>query len=357
MSPTTTRSNQNTPTKSALRATPKATVVEESSPKVTPRKAPHCHKCQKPMRGHPKGACSSRDSPTAEHIINSINSLDITKGPQDAEDEDVVPVTHKKTRSTGRRSLTPRTLPAEEDTEPEDTKAVIRERRRSERAAKQAIPRAESLGSLDSNSVELLKHLLPEEEPEKEKKVVHWKDEATSSHGSTSTNGRVKMERAIMPCSLDPPSPWSSFSSVVASQDDHDVASSASSEGLLDSHSRAAGKPPKPLQRSMSMEERHQFLKRLEGLSSAQAYMIPEADSDDLQAPKGLFTKSLPAGVAHPGQNILIVGKDEKDTQDLYERLKEEQATSGSRRRSGGLTMAAGGVVVGAVATFAGLAY
>ncbi|KAF9266246.1 hypothetical protein L218DRAFT_1075222 [Marasmius fiardii PR-910] len=358
---TRTSSNQNTPTKSPQRVS-QVTPVAESSPKVTPRKAPHCQKCQKPMRGHPKGVCitssSARDSPIAEGIIDSINLLDLSKGPQDDED---VPVTPNKPRkSRGRRSLTPRTLPADEDTKPEDMKAVIRERRRSERAAKQAISRAETLSSLDSDSVELLKHLVPEDESEEEKvkKVVHWKDELTSSHGSASTNGRVKLERVIMPCSLYPPSPSSSVSTVAASldtasEDGQSVVSTASSQSALDSRPHANGRP---LERTMSMEERHQFLKRLEGLSSAQAYLISEEDSGDLQAPKGLFTKTLSAGVAHPGQNILIVGKDEKDIQNLYERLQEEQATPAPRRRSGGLTMAAGGVVVGAVAAFAGLA-
>ncbi|KAJ8087045.1 hypothetical protein PM082_005870 [Marasmius tenuissimus] len=363
MAPTTrTLSNTSTPTKTPTKAS-KAATEDGGTPKVTPRKTPHCHTCGQPMRGHTrKGGCpTNSDSPSnAEKrvdssMLDSFQSLDIA---EHAEDE--TPTTPRKAgrKSAGRRSLTPRKV--QDEGEPEDTKAVIRERRKSERAARQTVSHAESLASLDSYSAELVANLLQAEDssdnelPEGTQKTVHWDEGIAASNSSNGTERKVKKERIAMPCSFNPPSPFSSFAE-----------SSASSRGSIGSARPSNGNASadvvrgekKPLDRTMSMEARALYLDKLEGKATAQFFMVPDAEVADFQdqVPKGLFIRTLPAGAENPGHNIIVIGRNEGDVEKLYQSLKKDGEPT--RRRSSGFGMAASGAVVGAVATFAGLAY
>ncbi|KAK1224506.1 hypothetical protein PQX77_012585 [Marasmius sp. AFHP31] len=364
MAPTTrTLSNTSTPTKTPTKPS-KAATEDGGTPKVTPRKIPHCHTCGQPMRGHTrKGGCpTSSDSPTnAEKrvdnsMLDSFQSLDIAEHAE----EDDAPTTPRKAgrKSAGRRSLTPREL--QDGGEPEDTKAVIRERRKSERAARQTVSHAESLASLDSYSAELVANLLQAEDssdnelPGGTQKTVHWDEGIPASNSSNGTERKVKKERIPMPCSFNPPSPYSSFAESSAGSRSS-IGSARLGNGATSSD--VGRGETKPLDRTMSMEARALYLDKLEGKATAQFFMVSDAEVADVQdqVPKGLFIRTLPAGAGNPGQNIIVVGRNEGDVEKLYQSLKKDGEPT--RRRSSGFGMAASGAVVGAVATFAGLAY
>jgi hypothetical protein len=131
----------------------------------------------------------------------------------------------------------------------------------------------------------------------------------------------------------------------------------------------------------MSAEARELFLLRLDTTStapSATVYVLPKADIPALEhaAMKLGFhsrvvldhkenqTQKL-GGVGKGEENEndngwLILGRDERAVQELYEGVKlgkVDGGSTGNLRGTGRLSAAAGGMIVGAVATFTGLAY
>uniref|UniRef100_A0A0W0FTU2 Uncharacterized protein n=1 Tax=Moniliophthora roreri TaxID=221103 RepID=A0A0W0FTU2_MONRR len=396
MAPTTRpNSKLNTPVKNSTPAKDSSSTEGERTPTPS-RKVPRCSKCQRPRAGHPRSGCPFTDNNTTDddtatpvtNVTETLRSMIISKSDvlgasddqeTDADELDIVLAARPKARrSTSRRSLTGRPAPAE-DFEIEDTKAVIRERRRSERAARKSPPKPVDLASLDSTSAELVsKLLIPRaegtgEEAEKEaegqqklEKSVHWEDRA-GNDGEGSSNGKRKDKkpRISMPCSFHDPSPYSSTASLQTEgatapiDDKAAVIASISSQGSVTSVGSDLTPTAKPLSCTMSMEERHSFLEKLRQLSNVQVYVLNSADVNDIRPPKGLYTRLIPADDAHPEENILIVGKDEKETEKRYQMMKNEREASlrKDKRGSGGLKAATGGALVGAVAAFAGLAY
>ncbi|KAL0580500.1 hypothetical protein V5O48_001487 [Marasmius crinis-equi] len=359
MAPTT-RASSNTPTPvTTPTKNTNADAEDAGTPKSTPRKTPHCHTCGQPMRGHTrKGGCpTSSESPIAAKraengIEDSFQSLEIAEPAQEvSDDEDVAPVTPRKStrKSPGRRSLEPRPVAEGFQFPFEKTKDAISERRRSERAAKESISHAESLDSVDSELASTRRLLNGRESPGL--KNVHWHDGFVGSNGSFGTKQKVKAEpkerTAIMPCSLDPPSPWSSF------------ASSGSQSRIVPVKvdDTALGQA-NTLGRTTSADARAMFLDDLQEKSTvrAQTSMVSDADLAQFQnqVPKGLFMKTFPAAKS-PGQNVVIVGGNEGEVESLYQSLKKDEGAG--RRRSSGFGVAAGGAVVGAAAAFVGLAY
>ncbi|KAE9404917.1 hypothetical protein BT96DRAFT_916579 [Gymnopus androsaceus JB14] len=313
------KSANNTPAKSAA--------VSELDTLVTPtRKAPHCTKCNRPRAGHPRSGCpfvadDENADTNSSNIADALGSLTITGGT-----EPKTPTQRKGRRSLG---VTTPSVPVEF----EDMKKVLRERRRSEKTA--ALVPSQTLDSLPDSELEML--LIPGEkdgvgaddrQETNRKGEVHWKDRLEMlSTGGTITTKEIGKPRAVMPGTLI--TPWSSLASVP--DDQKPVISSSSSSASIPSTdtiisievvSPSSTSTPRPLARTMSMEERAGFMNHLEELSTAKAYMVSNADLAVLkeQTPKGF----------------------------IYE---EEEG------RSLNLSSAAGGVIVGAVATFTGLAF
>ncbi|KAK7049763.1 hypothetical protein VNI00_005794 [Paramarasmius palmivorus] len=375
---------ENTPVKASK------LVAGEETPSPS-RKAPRCSKCQRPRAGHPRSGCPFVDDETNEdttpvsNVTETLKSMVISRSDitgttnrtetDTSDDSDIIPANRSKARrSTGRRSLTARPAP-EEDFEIEDTKAVIRERRRSERAARTSLSKPDDLASLDSASAEVVKNLLIPNlgdtddetvEGQKPGKTVHWDrslgEEQISSNGKTT---KEKKLRIPMPCSFHDPSPYSSTASLrledasTAIDDKSAVAVSVSSQGSTTSVDSDSTPKARALSRTMSMEERQSFLDQLNRLVTVQQYQLSNADAKDIRPPKGLYTRLIPADEAHPEENILIVGQDETEVEKVYQTRKNEREANlrKDRRGSGGFRAVAGGALVGAVATFTGLAY
>ncbi|KAJ3814021.1 hypothetical protein F5876DRAFT_62673 [Lentinula aff. lateritia] len=349
------RSANNTPVKG------QDTFASEIDTLATPtRKVPHCSKCKRPRAGHPRSGCPFV-TPTDENGSDrSSTNLSDALGSITLDGQETPP---RKTpaRRAGRRSLGP--APPSVPVEFEDTKQVIRERRRSEKAT--ALAHSQTLQSLSDSDLEAL--LLPagrdvsdDEKGGETEEEDHWKDriEMLSAGGDIPT-------RAIMPGTLVTPSPWSSFASI-PEENKHGIvqtsspsnASSSSTETIsVEIVSPSSATAPRPLARTMSMEERAGFIAHLEELSSAKAYVLSRADLTELRgrAPKGLYTRFLMDEEA--GRNVLVVGRDELDTERLYQTLDAEKQQTMYATRGVSMKSAAGGAVFGAVATFTGLAF
>ncbi|KAJ3854926.1 hypothetical protein EV368DRAFT_35801 [Lentinula lateritia] len=327
------RSANNTPVKG------QDTFASEIDTLATPtRKVPHCSKCKRPRAGHPRSGCpfvtptdengSDRSSTNLSDALGSI-TLDGQETP-------------------------PRKTPA---------RRAGRQRRRSEKAT--ALAHSQTLQSLSDSDLEAL--LLPagrdvsdDEKGGETEEEDHWNDriEMLSAGGNIPT-------RAIMPGTLVTPSPWSSFASIPEENKHGIVQTSSPSNASFSSTetisveivSPSSTTAPRPLARTMSMEERAGFIAHLEELSSAKAYVLSRADLTELRgrAPKGLYTRFLMDEEA--GRNVLVVGRDELDTERLYQTLDAEKQQTMYATRGVSMKSAAGGAVVGAVATFTGLAF
>ncbi|KAE9407267.1 hypothetical protein BT96DRAFT_933597 [Gymnopus androsaceus JB14] len=248
----------------------------------------------------------------------------------------------------GRRSLgvTTPSVPVEF----EDMKKVLRGRRRSEKTA--AFARSQTLDSLPDSELEML--LIPGENDgltaddgqETSRKGVHWTDRLEMLLGK---------RREVLPGTLA--TPWSSSDSVPDDQRPGITSSSSnastqstdkiSSTEVVSPSSISAPRPPA---RTMSMEQRAGYMNHLEELSTAKAYMVSNADLAVLkeQPPKGLYTKIL---TDDDGRNVVVVGRDEESTEELYQTFNAEKKRAGNPNLS-----SAAGTVVGAVATFTALA-
>ncbi|KAJ3797540.1 hypothetical protein GGU11DRAFT_64637 [Lentinula aff. detonsa] len=313
------------------------------------RKIPHCSKCNRPRAGHPRSGCPFI-TPTNE-IASDRSRINLTDamGSMTIDGEETAPVT--PARRKGRRSLD--SVPPSVPVEFEDMKQILRERRRSEKAA--ALAPTQTLESLTDSDLEAL--LLPGDKDvsddgkgdsgevgEEERKIVHWKDriEMLSTGGTRTT-------RAIMPDSKE---------GITDIMDSQSTSTSSSTETIsVEVVSPSSTSAPHPLARTMSMEERAGFMANLEELSSAKAYVLNRVDLAALknQTPKGLYTRYL-MDESNAGHDVVIVGRDEVDTERLYHTLDADRQRAKYAKRGVDIKSAASGAVVGAVATFTGLA-
>ncbi|KAF5392974.1 hypothetical protein D9757_001140 [Collybiopsis confluens] len=388
MAPSTrSQSANNTPVKSL-----DPIVAKNDSPASSSPHTRRCTKCNRPRFGHPRSGCpfvSSDAGENSTHFTTALGSMTIsTRGGDDDDDneDDIPPET--PVRRKGRRSLGPVSPSLPADFKPEDTKQVIRARRKSERDAA-ALTLNQSLPSLTESEMAAL--LFPYDNDVSEdgrggggredveaNKGVHWKEriELLSVGGTISTR-EFEKGRAKMPGTLV--TPWSSFNASLTGDDRKmDLfgadglsrpsysSSSTSSTSTATSGGRdntisvevvspSSSTGSRPLARSMSMEERAGFIEHLEAISTAKAYVITDADAVQLQGwtPRGLHSKILKVGDGSQGENVLVVGRDKEKTESLFRELN-----AGKQKAQGvGMKTAMGGAVIGAVATWTGLAF
>lgn len=255
----------------------------------------------------------------------------------------------------------------------EDTQAAIRSRRKS---ALPDLGPSQSLQSVSTTTGEILDKLtfLPddsEDEPqdgdepaakELKEKVVRWQDTLATTHAAAKGKGKG---RASMPGTLMTPSPYSSMN-INETQDtkpsDRLTQEAVTSLSSTDSQSTAV--PLTGLVRTMSMEERSHFVDFITNTpEAAQAYRLPKADIPAIKksaAVSGYF--ALTVDIVNDSQGgeleegYLVLGKDDRAVRRLMQSVYyDELKKSGGGKSS--LKAAAGGAVVGAVATFTGLAF
>lgn len=277
----------------------------EITPTKSPRKTPHCAKCQRPRAGHPRQGCPYTPSP---NFRAQQNHLDIT---------------------ASIRSL-------------EISPTKLGERRRR--------PPAEmSLASLSTESSDILNRLF---EPENTRNPLSFLDKnVDASHSPAShrnPNSSTKplfKEGRIMPGTLITPQP--SFSTEIPPTQEimHSDSDFDSKTSVV-----AAAAPPA---RDMSMEERTAFLDGLTELSRAPPATVYAIHAQELPhisesaTRLGFHTRTMLSESAEEG--LLILGRDSAAVENLVSKLSRDSQQSGIRAM-------AGGAVAGAVATFTGLA-
>ena len=302
-----------------LRSTTSTTTVRgrsdmEITPTKSPRRTPHCSKCQRPRAGHPRQGCPYSPSPNSRA---QKTHLDITAS------LDTLEISPSKTKLGERR----RRLPATEM----------------------------SLASLSTESSDILNRLF---EPENTRNPLSSLDKnVDASHSpafhrnpSSSTKPLFK-EGRTMPGTLITPQP--SFSMEIPSTQEI-----PHFDGEFDNKTSVVSRPHSPaaappLARCMSMEERTTFLDGLAELSRAPPATVYAIHVQELPhiaesaTRLGFHTGTMLSESAEEG--LLILGRDSVAVENLLSKLSRDPQKCGIRAM-------AGGAVAGAVATFTGLA-
>jgi hypothetical protein len=281
--------------------------------------------------------------------------------------------------------LSPAPIDSKED------KAFIRNRRRLS-AQPELVP-SESLMSLSTNSSEIVARLLQpgmfddtDEDDNlgdkgKISKVVRWQETIATSSSSPNTLLKLKTPaRSPMPGSLFPPTPESSFASartidveeisVVIRQSNIAFANPSVSDDASAHSTSTIEQRPLPLARSMSVSQREMFMSKLNTEAKATLCVFDKSDIAVMYA-KAVTLHKFVVQVMNDDKNdsqaLLIVGQDEEAVHALLRQVEAENRRAKPKLkevlnpkpegRSSNLGMAAGGVVVGAVGAWAGLAF
>lgn len=286
----------------------------ETTPTKSPRKTPHCGKCQRPRAGHPRQGCPYTPSPNSR----------VQKTPLDI------------TASMGSLEISP-------------TKTKHGERRRHPPATEM------SLASLSTESSDILNRLLERENTRNplsylDKNVDPSYSPAFHRNPSSSTKPLFK-EGRIMPGTLITPQPSFSTEMPPTHEMPYYDGDFDSKTSIISQPQSSASAPPVP--RCMSMEERTSFLDGLAELSRAppatvyaiHAHELPRIAESATRL--GFHTGTMLSESAEEG--LLILGRDSAAVEHLLSKLSRDSQKSGIRAM-------AGGAVAGAVATFTGLA-
>ncbi|KAG2073577.1 hypothetical protein BDR04DRAFT_1141130 [Suillus decipiens] len=353
-----------------------------STPGTSPRRTPHCKSCHRPRQGHPRSGCpyieptmSDQSSGATEDIVDELSSLRIVN----CNDE--------------RSSLSTET----------PTQSKNLKRRLSVRFA--LLP-AGSLASLSTTSSEIVEKLLQpgmmsnvsdgdDDDDDDDDDDGDDGDDGGGGGGGGDRNGQraiIKWKRTLispesppedtlqltsgagnepyatnhtssgtslsrrMPCTLRTPTPSLVSTEPLSSHPTSDSID-MNKTVFLDSDSESK---PNPLARTMSADERSLFLDNLtqsSGVAPAMLFSVPLIDLKAVQydAEKlGFSVRVLPNGSLQEHRWV-ILAKEGDAAKFLEQRLTEEEAKE--RKTKGNLGVAAGGALVGAVATFTGLAF
>ena len=268
-----------------------------------------------------------------------------------------------------------------------EVKAFIQNRHRT--SAQPELAPSNSLVSLSTNSSEIVARLLQpgifddtDEDNLRDNwmvsKVIRWQETTATSSASPNTTLKLKTPaHSPMPGSHFPPTPESSFASartsdveeipVVIRQSNIAFANPSVAD---DASTSTIEQRPLPLARSMSVSERETFMSKLNTEAKATLCVFDKTDIAAMYA-KAVTLHKYVVQVMNDDKNdsqaLLIVGQDEEAVHALLrqveaenkrakEKLKEVHNPK-SESRSSKLGMAAGGVVVGAVGAWAGLAF
>lgn len=259
----------------------------------------------------------------------------------------------------------------------EETKAFIRNRRRSTQPA--ALERSESLLSLSASSNEIVARLMQPgmfDDTEGEagskgpaSKIVRWQETIPATPLAANKAMKSKTPaRSPMPGTLIPPTPDSSFTSSHASTTKGEIISANLPEESASSDSSSTfTRRAQPLSRTMSAVERDIFITKLSDEAAATIYIVPKADVEVLVA-QATTLKFISHVIMNDDENdpqaLLILGRNERAVQALLQKVEKENdkaqhenGSLGRSHRGSTLKTAAGAAVIGAVGTWAGLAF
>ncbi|KIY52611.1 hypothetical protein FISHEDRAFT_55806 [Fistulina hepatica ATCC 64428] len=365
-----------------------------SSPATTPggrpRKKPQCQTCHLPMLGHPK-KCPEKVSLSFSTVnTSSVNAT-----------------THALTGAMSSMCLTP-------SQRNEEISALKPRRRGLGRFPAVIIPDSDSasvasLASLSSSSKELIAKLCApdatsdsdEEEDDTPAKLVCWRDQVKAATTENAQEGKTddaailtikkkRAPRASMPGSFVPRSAETSFQSTTSTETVRPrrsprhslpapsvLKASDTAPALVEVNESKAATPPaavaeapcstRALESKMSETERIIFVERLnESAARASLYTIPRADVAAVEAQareQGFHVCVIDEGsrAEDAADCLVVIGRDVAEAERMYRRIAMVQAaTQGAAtgdNKSVGIGKMAGAAAVGAVATFAGLAY
>ncbi|KAH9482303.1 hypothetical protein JR316_0004401 [Psilocybe cubensis] len=363
------RSVQNSPSVGSKNSALTVDDLESTTPSATPRKVPQCSKCKRPRAGHPRSGCPFTESPTrAQGAENRGNTLE--RHLSDALESMAI-------ASPGR---------ALERESEEEAKTFIRNRRRL--SAQPPVNQSDSLLSLSTSSSEIVARLLEpgifgdrDEESDAESgktaRIVRWQETIATP---SPVRDKSKGPRATMPGTLIPPTPASSFtsSSTPPTKEEEIISADLSyisdPSHLTTTESLSSHRPPnvvrqpQPLGRTMSAAERDIFVSKLSDGAAATIYIIPKADVADVVAKATSLKFSTAISMSddeNDPQALVILGRNESAVDELFKKIEKENrkaylsAKAKVAAGQGGSTLksAAGAAVIGAVTTWAGLAF
>ena len=290
------------------------------------------------MQGHRKSSCASPDSGDKEEDVLGIEEL---------------PMNLKALKIASPDFIRNRE---------EENKAFIRDRRR--KSAVPALVSSDTMLSLDTTSNEVVARLLQPgifddtrvDEAESTYRIFRWKETIPPVLSKTTKS------RQVMPCTLVTPTPDSSFmfntprSFQKAESPEPVVKLSPPEKGTSPPVSR------QPLSRSMSADQRGIFMSRLTDQSAATVHVIPKADAETIQsqaASLNFITHLVTSDDKNDPQVLLVLGRDKSSVKDLVRKVEEEnrRVVANSKKGHSNLKAVAGAVVMGAVGTWAGLAF
>lgn len=334
------------------------------TPGSTPRRAPHCTKCGRPRAGHPRSGCPYATQSTPPSPC-STKSISVTI-PTPTADEGIAQ------ELSSLRIANPT-----EERKPEFDQAGRGKRRLSVRFA--LVP-AETLASLCTTDSELVEGLLApgmmsdscaEEDHDV---VLRWRRTLLD----VDPPSRESPERVItaidetkqpvqvttpclsrrMPCTLDTPT---ASLTVTEPLSDTNVDSAINMNDTIFLLPDPDVKKPRPLQRTMSVEQRSLLLERLNHSKNAAATLISIAKGEVENVRKdaqqvGFIVRVLPCG-GEDDQRWIILGTDAQAMDLLEKRFSEEDQKRKKAQGGGKFRAAAGGALLGAVATWTGLAF
>ncbi|PPQ67566.1 hypothetical protein CVT25_012060 [Psilocybe cyanescens] len=370
---------QNSPSVTSKGSTLRVEDLEVATPSGTPRKVPQCSKCKRPRAGHPRSGCPYVDSPAKEKEQQRGNTLE--RHLSDALESMAI-------ASPGR------VLERESE---EDTKTFIRNRRRL--SAQPPMHSSESLLSLSTSSNEIVARLLEpgvfndsaEDDDEANSgntsRIVRWQETIATPSPIRTTRGKTPA-RSPMPGTLIPPTPDSSFASSEGLPTKEEIVSAQLSysadptppinveslSSLRSSNTARRVQPSsntarvaQPLGRTMSAVERDVFVSKLADEAAATIYIIPKADVTDVVTKATSLKYSTAISMSedeNDAQALVILGRDESAVDTLFKKIEKEnrKAYLSAMAQEGGkggssLKTAAGAALIGAVTTWAGLAF
>lgn len=335
------------------------------TPGSTPRRAPHCTKCGRPRAGHPRSGCPYVAQSNPPSPSNKSKPVSETTAPHPEDDiaDDL----------SSLRLVTPT----------EETGLVVDRTKRLKRrlSVRFALVPAETLASLSSSSSELVEKLLTPGmmgdtcDSDDYGGVLQWKRSLIHAEpASRALAARVvtavdeekkpiqvtgKLLSREMPGTLF--TPTASLTSTEPLSDGN-IGGSINMDDTLFLLPDPDIKKPKALQRTMSIEQRSLFLERLSRSSESAPATLVSISNDEVVSVRqdaekiGFIVRELSSG-RQDGQRWMILGTDSHAMDLLEKRFDEEDRKRTNAQCGGKLKAVAGGALLGAVATWTGLAF
>ncbi|KAL4076275.1 hypothetical protein J3A83DRAFT_2165678 [Scleroderma citrinum] len=334
------------------------------TPNSPPRRTPHCTKCGRPRAGHPRSGCPyvAQSAPPSPSATKSIVATTPTSATDDSIAEELSSLCIVN--------------PAED----RELGSDPTERSKRRLSVRFALVPGETLASLCTTDSELVERLLAPGmmsdtcADEDHDTVLRWRKtllDADPLHPQSSecivtavnepkpsiqVTGPALSRQ--MPCTLHTPT-----ASLTSTQplSDNNIGGSINMNNTIFLVPDPDVKQPKLLQRSMSVEQRSLLLERLTHSKNAPATLISisegEVECVRKDAEQVGFIVRVLSGGGEDGRRWVILGTDAQAMDLLERRFSEEDRKRAKAQNGGKLRAAAGGALLGAVATWTGLAF